>query len=188
METNTKKTMLSIRQMAIIALMTALTCILAPMSVPIGAVPISLTNFVVYLAVYLLGAKLGTVSYCIYLLIGLCGLPVFSAYSGGPSKLLGPTGGYLIGFILMAALSGIFIEKSHAKAGLSILGMGIGTAAAYLFGTVWFLIQAKCSLWYALTVCVFPFLIGDGIKILIAAKIGPMIRRTLQTANLLEQS
>ena len=83
METNTKKTMLSIRQMAIIALMTALTCILAPMSVPIGAVPISLTNFVVYLAVYLLGAKLGTVSYCIYLLIGLCGLPVFSAYSGG---------------------------------------------------------------------------------------------------------
>ena len=68
METNTKKTMLSIRQMAIIALMTALTCILAPMSVPIGAVPISLTNFVVYLAVYLLGAKLGTVSYCIYLL------------------------------------------------------------------------------------------------------------------------
>lgn len=188
METNTKKTMLSIRQMAIIALMTALTCILAPMSVPIGAVPISLTNFVVYLAVYLLGAKLGTVSYCIYLLIGLCGLPVFSAYSGGPAKLLGPTGGYLIGFILMAALSGIFIEKSHAKAGLSILGMGIGTAAAYLFGTVWFLFQAKCSLWYALTVCVFPFLIGDGIKILIAAKIGPMIRRTLQTANLLEQS
>jgi len=81
-----------------------------------------------------------------------------------------------------------FIEKSHAKAGLSILGMGIGTAAAYLFGTVWFLFQAKCSLWYALTVCVFPFLIGDGIKILIAAKIGPMIRRTLQTANLLEQS
>lgn len=187
METKTKHPALSIQQMAVIALMTALTCILGPLSIPIGAVPISFTNFVIFLSVYLLGTKLGTISYCIYLLIGLFGLPVFSAYSGGPAKLAGPTGGYLIGFILTALLSGIFIEKSHYKIGLSVLGMIIGMLAAYLFGTVWFIFQSGCSLWYALTVCVFPFLIGDGIKIAVAAKIGPLIRNALQTAHLLKE-
>lgn len=187
MDTKTKQTTLSIQQMAVIALMTALTCILGPLSIPIGAVPISFTNFVIYLTIYLLGTKLGTISYCIYLLIGLAGLPVFSAYSGGPAKLAGPTGGYLIGFILMAVISGLFIEKSHYKTGFSILGMIIGTMTAYLFGTIWFIFQAKCTIWYALTVCVFPFLIGDGIKIIIASKLGPLIRKALQSAHLLEQ-
>ena len=58
--------------------------------------------------------------------------------------------------------------------------------AAYLFGTAWFIIQADCTLWYALTVCVFPFLIGDGIKIIVAAKIGPLLRNALQAAHLLK--
>ncbi len=186
MDSKTKQPALSIHQMAMIALMTALTCILGPLSIPIGAVPISFTNFVIFLTVYLLGAKLGAISYCIYMLLGLAGLPVFSAYSGGFAKLAGPTGGYLIGFILTAIISGAFIQKSHCKAGLSILGMIIGMIAAYLFGTAWFIIQADCTLWYALTVCVFPFLIGDGIKIIVAAKIGPLLRNALQAAHLLK--
>ena len=90
MDSKTKQPALSIHQMAMIALMTALTCILGPLSIPIGAVPISFTNFVIFLTVYLLGAKLGAISYCIYLLLGLAGLPVFSAYSGGFAKLAGP--------------------------------------------------------------------------------------------------
>lgn len=180
------KPKLSIYQMAVIALMTALTCILGPMSIPIGAVPISLTNFVIYLTIYLLGTKLGTISYCIYLLLGMAGLPVFSGYSGGLAKLAGPTGGYLIGFILMAIISGVFIQKCHGKTAFSILGMALGTLVAYLFGTVWFIIEAKCTLIYALTVCVFPFLIGDAIKILLASKIGPLIRNALSRAHLLE--
>ena len=86
----------SIYQMAAAALMTALMCALGPLSIPIGPVPISLTNFVIYIAIYLLGTKSGTISYCLYLLIGMVGLPVFSGYSGGLSKLAGPTGGYLM--------------------------------------------------------------------------------------------
>ena len=177
---------LSIHQMAVIAFMSALMCILGLMSIPIGAVPISFTNFVIYLAVYLLGPKLGTISYCIYLLIGLTGLPVFSAYSGGLAKLAGPTGGYLAGFIFMAIISGIFIQKSHGKVWISVLGMVIGTLIAYLFGTIWFVIEADCTFWYALTVCVFPFLIGDAVKILLSAKIGPLLRGILSKAHLLE--
>ena len=179
---------LSVYQMAVIAFMSALMCILGPMSIPIGAVHISFTNFVIFLAVYLLGTKLGTISYCIYLLIGFSGLPVFSGYTGGIAKLAGPTGGYLIGFLFTAVISGIFIQKSHGKIWISILGMTIGMLAAYLFGTIWFIVEADCTLWYALTVCVFPFLIGDAIKILISVKFGPLLRRALNKADLLEFS
>lgn len=80
-------------EITITALMTAVTCILAPMSIPIGPVPISFTNLAIYLSLYLLGWKRGTISYLIYLLIGLVGLPVFSGFTGGPAKLAGPTGG-----------------------------------------------------------------------------------------------
>ena len=101
--------------MAVTALMTAVTCIVAPLSIPIGPVPISLTNFAIYLSLYILGWKKGTVSYLLYLLLGLVGLPVFSGFSGGIAKLAGPTGGYIIGFIPMAIIAGIIIEKTHQK-------------------------------------------------------------------------
>lgn len=95
--------------------MTAVTCILGPLSVPIGPVPISLTNLAIYFTVILLGWKKGTVSYVIYLLIGLVGVPVFSSFSAGPAKLFGPTGGYLIGFdfsaMIVAGLLRSFREK-----------------------------------------------------------------------------
>ena len=99
--------------LALIGLMAAITCIMGPFSIPLpfNLVPISLTNLVIYFTMYILGMKKGTISYCIYLLIGLVGLPVFSAFTGGPGKLLGPTGGYLIGFIFLALISGFFIDK-----------------------------------------------------------------------------
>ena len=84
-----EKSGFSTKQLAMIALMTALTCVLAPLSIPIGPVPISFTNFVIYLALYLLGWKKGTVSYLVYLLIGIVGLPVFSGFVGGIGKIRG---------------------------------------------------------------------------------------------------
>ena len=167
------------------ALMAGVMCILGPMSIPIGLVPISFTNLVIYLAVYLLGAKKGTISYLIYLLLGIFGLPVFSGYTGGLSKLGGPTGGYLIGFIFMALITGYVIEIFKYQTMLSILGMVLATFIAYFFGTEWFVIQMKCSVKYALGVCVFPFLIGDLIKMIIASLLGPVIRKQLGKADLL---
>ena len=118
---NEKK--ISTSTIAMIALMTAVTCILGPLSVPIGPVPISLTNLAIYFTVILLGWKKGTVSYVIYLLIGLVGVPVFSSFSAGPAKLFGPTGGYLIGFIFLAMISGWFIEKFPGKRVMYFVGM-----------------------------------------------------------------
>ena len=75
--------------LTVTALMTAVTCILAPLSIPIGPVPLTLTNLVLYISLYLLGWKMTVVSYTVYMLIGLAGVPVFSGFSGGPAKTAG---------------------------------------------------------------------------------------------------
>lgn len=168
-----------------IALMAALMCILGPMSIPIGVVPITLTNLVIYFSVYLLGSKYGTISYIVYLFLGIFGLPVFSGYTGGIAKLAGPTGGYLIGFIFMAFISGFIIETCKYHRIISFIGLSIATLVAYFFGTVWFVIQADCTFAYAVSICVIPFLLGDAIKVLIAVCICPFIRKQLVHNHLL---
>ena len=175
----------TIYQLTTCALMAALMCVLGPMSIPIGLVPVSFTNLVIYLTVYLLGMKGATVSYLVYMLLGAVGMPVFSNYEGGLGKLAGPTGGYLVAFILMALICGLILEKSHGNVVITILGMIAATLIAYLFGTVWFVFQMRCEVWYALTVCVFPFIPFDIAKILIATGLGKPIRNALMKSNLL---
>jgi biotin transport system substrate-specific component len=176
----------NIYQMAIIAVMAAVICILGPLSIPIGLVPISFTNLAIYFVLYTLGMKKGTFSYIIYMLIGFAGLPVFSNFSSGPSKVLGPTGGYLIGFIFMALIAGFFIDKFFDKWYLCFAGMVLGTVVCYIFGSVWLSYQANISASRALAVGVIPFIPGDLAKILIASLIGPEIRKRLIKANLFQ--
>ena len=163
------------------ALMTAVTCILAPLSVPIGPVPISFTNLAIYLSLYLLDWKRGTLSYFLYLLIGFAGLPVFSGFTGGVANLAGPTGGYIVGFIPMAIIAGIVIDHCQ-KRWIQLLGMIVGTAICYALGTAWFCMQAGYTVSAALAVCVFPFIPADLIKMLIAMTIGPEIRKRVGSA------
>jgi biotin transport system substrate-specific component len=185
-ENTTTKSKLDAKFIALVGLMAAVTCILGPLSIPlpVSPVPISLTNLAVYLSVYVLGTKKGTISYLIYLLIGLVGVPVFSSFTGGPSKLLGPTGGYLIGFIFMALLCGIFINKWPGKRILHFIGMVLGTAACYFFGTAWLAFQASMTFSAALAAGVIPFIPGDLAKIIIALLVGPEIRKRLRAAGL----
>ena len=175
----------TIYQLCFIALMSAIMCFMGPLSIPIGAVPISCTNFFILLAVYLLGTRQGTVSCVIYLLLGTVGLPVFSGYSGGLAKLLGPTGGYLVGFIFMALISGLIIETSSYKMPWCSAGMILGVAVSYIFGTVWFVTLMKCSVLYAVSVCVHPlFIIGDLAKIVLVELVGRELRKRLKAAGL----
>lgn len=175
---------LSIQQLAVIGVMTAVICILAPLSIPIGVVPISFTNLAVYIALYVLGVKKGTISYLVYLCVGLVGVPVFSGFTSGPGKLFGPTGGYLIGFILMAVIAGVFIDKFTDKMYLCFLGMVLGTAVCYLLGTLWLAYQGGMNFQAALAAGVLPFIPGDLAKIVIAMLIGPQIRKQLIRAGL----
>ena len=174
----------SVHQIAAIAIMSAVTCILAPLSIPIGPVPISLTNLAIYFALYILGMKEGTVSYLIYLLIGLIGIPVFSGFTSGPEKLFGPTGGYLIGFIPMAVIAGLIIDRFTSKRFICLAGMAAGTILCYALGTAWLAYQAGMDWRAALWAGVIPFIPGDLIKMLLAIMIGPKIQAQLIRANL----
>ena len=107
---------MKIKTLTTCALFAALMCICGPLSVPIGPVPVSLTNLVLYLAIMILDTKKTFISYIVYLLIGIVGLPVFSGFQGGIAKVAGPTGGYLVGFLLMVIIGGIIMEKTKANA------------------------------------------------------------------------
>ena len=178
-----KNKKLTTYQMAVTALMAAALCVLGPLSVPIGAIPISLSNFVICLTAWLLGPKFGTLSVAVYLLIGLVGVPVFSGFTGGMGRLLGPTGGYIVGFIPMALIAGAVIDRFRNR-GIQLAGMIAGTAVCYAFGTAWYCFQAGSSVGAALGLCVFPFIPGDLVKMLIAMALGPMIRSRLEKAGL----
>lgn len=179
--TTKKKTVFTTKQMALIGVMTAVTCILGPFAIPLpfSPVPISFTNLAVYFTVYVLGMKYGTVSYLIYLLLGMAGMPVFSGFSGGMGKLAGPTGGYLVGFIFMAIICGLFFDRFPGKRGMHVLGMVLGTLVCYAFGTVWLSRQLNISFAAGVGSGVIPYLPGDAAKIILAVIIGPRLHREL---------
>lgn len=170
------------KNMVITSLMAAIMCIIGPFSIPLPVtlVPISLTNFVIYLAAFVLSYKYCALSYIIYLLLGIIGLPVFSNFGSGIGKVAGPTGGYLVGFILTAIICAFMNEKFSKKIYMSIVGMIIGLAIAYLFGTIWFSIEQNMSFVQSLSLCVVPFLIGDAVKIIVAVIVGPTLRKSIQ--------
>lgn len=165
------------KQMVLIALMTAVTCVLGPLSIPLpfSPVPISLTNFAIFLAIFVLGMKNGTISFIIYLLLGAVGVPVFSSFRGGLQVLAGPTGGYLIGFIFLALIMGFALDHFDRKLVPTIIGMIIGMAVCYAFGTVWLAKLLSLSFKEGLMMGVIPYLPGDAAKIIIAAIVGPKL-------------
>lgn len=181
------KSKFSVKQLALVGLMTAVICVLGPlaMNIPVSPVPISLGTLAIYFVVSVLGMKLGTVSVLIYILLGLAGVPVFASFTAGPGKLFGPTGGYIIGYIFMALICGFFVDKFGKKLSLYFLGMLLGTAVCYLFGTLWLGYQMELSFPQALMAGVIPYIPGDLVKLVIAMLVGFQIRKRLLKAGLL---
>lgn len=179
-DTKEKNKKISTSTMAVVALMTAVLCVLSPCSIPIGPIPISLATFGLYLTVIVLGRKRAVMVCLLYLLIGFIGLPVYSGFMGGPSRLFGPTGGYLIGYLLLTMIAGFFVDNFPQNRYLCGLGLIIGTGFCYLLGTIWLAYQMKITFLEAFVLGVAPFLIGDIVKILTAIWIGMMIKRRMK--------
>ena len=167
---------ISTSTITMVALMAAVVCVLAPFSIPIGPIPISLATMGLYLAVMIVGGKKATIVCLMYLLIGFVGLPVFSGFTGGPAKLLGPTGGYLLGYLLLTMIAGWFVDKFPSKRGMCVLGLILGTAACYTVGAAWLAFQMEISFGAAWTLGAAPFLLGDVVKIITAVWFGMIIR------------
>lgn len=179
-----KKTLFTVREMVFTAICAAIICVLAPISVPINpAVPISLGTLAIYFTSAILGGKRGTLAVIVYILIGLAGLPVFTGMSAGFAKLFGPTGGYIIGYIPLAMLTGVFSDMSFRKNAklhwMMPVGMVLGTAVMYTFGTVWFMILSGYSLAAALDICVLPFLAFDSVKIVLSTLLAVPLKEKL---------
>ncbi len=165
---------------AIFAALTGVTAgIIIPL--PFTPVPMTLATLAVMLTGGLLGSKYGSVSMIVYVLLGAFGAPVFGGYTGGFDKILGPTGGYIIGYILTAFITGIIIEKINKKNSfyINIVAMAIGLSLCYILGTIWFMISTNTPLWTSLIACVFPFLIGDLLKIMAGAVLIKKLRPVL---------
>lgn len=185
--TVTKKPFLNVKQLALVGLMSAVICIAGPLalSIPVSPVPISLGTLAIYFVLSVLGLKLGTMSVVIYVLLGLAGLPVFTGFTAGPGKLFGPTGGYIIGYIFMALICGFFVDRFGQKLPLYFLGMVLGTAVCYLFGTLWLERLMEMTFAEAFAIGVLPYIAFDLIKLAAAMAVGFQVRRRLRRAGFL---
>ncbi|WP_167956481.1 biotin transporter BioY [Anaerosporobacter faecicola] len=161
------------------ALFAALLAVCSQIQIPLPMVPINLALFGAYLAGALLGPKHGTISVFIYVLLGASGVPVFAGFTGGFRCVIGPTGGYIIGYIIAAFAVGFLTKKLGYTWWKLSLSMIIGMMLCYIVGTIWFMNVMKFSLSTSLVYCVYPFLPGDAIKILAATFLTLRLRKTL---------
>lgn len=168
------------KEIAFTAMFAALIAVCSWISIP-TTIPFTLQTFAVFLTLECLGGKKGFFAVLIYLLLGLCGVPVFAGFSGGIAPLIGMTGGYLIGFLLTAGIYWIF-EKFSQKLWVRILALVLGLLVCYAFGTAWFMVVytkqvESIGLLSALSMCVFPFLIPDGVKLAFAFGIANTLKK-----------
>ena len=156
---------MSVRNLARCALFVAAMTVCAWLAVPLPAVPVTMQSFALFLALLLLGGKYGSLVCGVYLLLGCVGAPVFSGFRGGAAVLAGPTGGFLVGFMVCTLtywlLTAVFGKNFRA------FGLVIGWVLCYGFGCGWLLLfypQNGVSVWTAVGGYVLPFLLPDGIK------------------------
>lgn len=170
-----------IRNYVLCAFFTAIMAVCSWITIPL-AVPVTLQTFAVFAALKISGGKWGTISICIYILLGIVGVPVFSGFQGGIGVLLGATGGYIAGFILSGIVWwGITSLFGRSKA-VEIIAMLIGLFACYAAGTIWFIAvyTKSLSIADALKWCVVPFIIPDLFKLLLAFTVSERVNRILK--------
>ncbi len=153
------------------ALCVALLVLCSWISVP-TAVPFTMQTFAVAFLGAFLGARRGSLTICVYILLGFIGLPVFSGLQAGMPAILGATGGYTLGFIPFCIVTGV-LSKKHMKSYIALfLSMLAGLFLCYVFGTLWYAyiyLSGSKNLCSAISLCILPFIIPDLIKISLAA-------------------
>jgi biotin transport system substrate-specific component len=158
------------------SLFVALIAAGAFVSIPIGPVPIVLQNMFVLLTGILLGPSWGVACVAIYLLIGICGLPVFSGGTSGIGKLFGPTGGYLIAYLPAVFVTASISRGLGKKMTGDVIAMVIGSIIVYALGVPWLKSAFSMTWGKALAAGMYPFIIGDCIKIIAAIFVEKMLK------------
>lgn len=184
-----KTAVIATKEIAYIALSVALLCVCSWISLPIGEVPFTLQTFAVTLIAVMLGWKRAVPAVVIYVLLGIAGVPVLQGFKAGIPALMGATGGYVFGFVLMAFFTGIakaIKAQGKARSLVIFLSSLLGLIACYAFGTIWFVnvytAKAGQSITYAsaLMLCVVPYIVPDIVKLIIAIAIGLRLEKTIK--------
>ena len=162
------------------ALFVALIAIGAFIAIPIGPVPLVLQNMFVLLAGIILGPFWGLACVAVYLLIGLAGLPVFAGGMSGIGKLFGPTGGYLLGYLPCVFVTAWISKGLGKKLHSDIIAMVAGSLIVYAAGVPWLKAVTGMTFEKAIVLGMYPFLIGDALKIIAAAFIAKTLRPVIK--------
>lgn len=175
-----KENKLTTHDLCVIAIMAAITAVMAQISIPMPlGVPMTMQTFAVTLAAIMLGAKRSCIAMCIYLLLGAVGLPVFANFNGGFQNIIGPTGGFLISFPLMAFIIGLAMNYRKNKV-LFVVLITAGTIVNYIVGVAMFCFITGSPVMTGITACVLPFIPTAIIKAVLATILGLELRKRLQ--------
>ena len=170
----------TIQELCIIGLATALICVIAPFSLPMPlGIPMTLQSFIITLIAIILGAKRGAAATLIYILLGAFGLPVFSNFTGGWQCLIGPTGGFIISFPLMAYIIGLGAGMNGRHKSSLFRAIFLGTVLNFACGIAMFCLVTESSFIVGFTTCVLPFIPLTIIKWILAYIIGINVRKRI---------
>lgn len=167
----------SIRDLIVIAIFTALICLVSPIILGAGSyVPVTLATFTLCLTAAVLGFKRGLVCVIIYLVLGALGVPVFAGWTGGYQYFPGDSGGYLIGSLLLITVAGLIIDANPRNAYMYFVGMIAGVALCYVCGALWLVVKSDLTFAGIWDRAFRPYLSAECIKIFCAAMIGYPLR------------
>lgn len=164
---------MKLQRMTLCALFAALTALCAQVALPIGPVPVNFGLLPLLTCAALLPPRYAAATALLYIAMGAIGLPVFAGMAGGPGVLVGPTGGYLLGYVVCTALAATLIQRRFHP--LAAMTLGIGTC--YLLGTLWLMRTANLTLLQALLTGTLPFIPGDAAKALVAYRLSLRLRK-----------
>ena len=169
-----------ITNIVMVGVFAAVLAVLSQISFPLpSGIPVTLQTFAVALCGYALGCKRGTLAVLVYIVLGAVGLPVFANFSGGFDKFVGPTGGFLISFPLMAYIIGLGVEHRDAFKGAFVTAVIVGTVVNYVVGVAMFVVVAHSTIAVGITACVLPFIPTAIIKAVLACAIGLNLRKRI---------
>ncbi len=175
--------MTHIKNLTIRAILAASICVIAPLCIPAGAVPITAATLIIFVVSACTDISFSLPAVLLYITLGAFGLPVFSGFTGGLHILAGVTGGFIIGYIPCTALISLICTKYGEKKFPFPLSMILGTLILYIFGTAWHCIVTDNSVTASATVCILPFIPGDIIKIVVASIISPPLKSRLMSVT-----
>ena len=163
-------------ELAYIALGAALIAVCAWITIPF-TVPFTMQLFAVFFVLTVLGGRNGTIAIAVYLLLGSIGIPVFSEFKGGFGVLIGMTGGYLVGMLLIGLVYWLITKLLKPSVWTELIAFAIGLILCYAFGTLWFsTLNGEKSFYASLAVCVVPFILPDILKLALAYFVGRKLR------------